>query len=57
MKYYSNWQSALIDFVKLFGHNYIDSYPLMEDFELRLKQNIKGTYFIYFSERDMELLK
>ena len=50
MKYYSTWQEAFIDFIKLYGDNYLDSYPLTEDFELRLKQNLHGTYFIYLPE-------
>ncbi len=47
MKYYSSWQEALMDFIKDYGHNYKDAYNLMVEFESQLKQNVKGTYFIY----------
>ena len=46
MKYYSNWQDALISFITKYGHNYEDAYNLIVEFELELKQNIKGAYYI-----------
>lgn len=46
MKYYSNWQDALLDFVTQYGHNYEDAYNLIAEFELHLKQNIKGVYYM-----------
>ncbi len=44
--YYSSWQEAFKDFITKYGHNYKDPYNLMIEFELQLKRNIKGTYFI-----------
>lgn len=46
MTYYSNWQEALMDFTRHFGHNYTDSYNLMVEFELLLHRNKNGTYFM-----------
>ena len=51
MKYYSNWQDALMDFIASYGHNYKDAYNLMMEFEALLQQNIKGTYFIRLGEK------
>jgi hypothetical protein len=50
MKYYSNWQDALQDFIRMYGHNYLDPYNLMVEFEEQLKRNIKGVYFMYVRE-------
>ena len=47
MKYYTSWQEALLDFTKKYGHNYLDPYNLMVEFEEQLKRNIKGVYFMY----------
>ena len=47
MTYYSNWQAALIDFIKHYGHNFTETYTLLEEFEATLQQNINGTYFMY----------
>lgn len=46
MTYYSEWQLALIDFITLYGHNYKDAYNLTVEFELHLKRNKHGAYFI-----------
>ncbi len=50
MTYYSSWQEALVDFIKQYGHNYLDAYNLTMEFEQELHQNIKGTYFMYTKE-------
>jgi hypothetical protein len=50
MKYYKTWQEAFIEFVKLFGHQYSDSYNLAAEFEEKLGKNIKGVYFMYIGE-------
>jgi hypothetical protein len=47
MTYYSTWQEAFIDFIKQYGNNFKDAYNLTMEFENELKQNIKGTYFMY----------
>ena len=49
MKYYSEWQDALLDFIKYYGHNYPDSYNLMVEFEEHLKQNKLGAYYMQTS--------
>lgn len=46
IKYYSSWQEALLEFISKYGQNYKDPYNLVTEFELQLKKNIKGTYFI-----------
>lgn len=46
MKYYANWQDALISFITKYGHNYTDAYNLTVEFEQQLKQNIKGAYYM-----------
>lgn len=50
MKYYSTWQEALLDFIKEYGHNYLDPYNLVVEFEEQLKRNTKGVYFMYIKE-------
>jgi hypothetical protein len=50
MKYYSEWQDALLDFIKLYGHNYPDSYNLTAEFEIQLQQNVRGAYFLHLEE-------
>lgn len=50
MKYYSTWQAAFVEFIEKFGHNYPDSYNLSVEFELHLRKNKLGTYFIYWGE-------
>lgn len=50
MKYYSKWQDALVDFIAQYGHNYEDAYNLIIEFELQLKRNIKGTYFMFLGD-------
>ncbi len=47
MKYYSNWQDALQDFIKKYGHNYKDTYNLIVEFEEALEKNSKGIYYMY----------
>ena len=47
MTYYKTWQEALLDFIKIYGHNYADSYNLMVEFESYLNKNKRGTWFIY----------
>lgn len=51
MIYYRSWQEALIWFVEHFGHNYKDTYVLIEEFEHKLQQNSKGTYYMYTGEK------
>lgn len=46
MKYYSEWQDALCDFIEHYGHNYKDAYNLMMEFEQVLRRNTNGTYFM-----------
>lgn len=46
MKAYSEWQTALTDFILQYGHNYQDSYNLVSEFEQMLSQNRNGTYFL-----------
>lgn len=46
MKYYTNWQDALQEFILQYGHNYSDAYNLVMEFEQLLQQNIKGTYIL-----------
>jgi hypothetical protein len=46
MKYYSNWQEALIDFTKQYGYHFEDVYNLGVEFEQQLQKNVHGTYFI-----------
>lgn len=50
MKYYKTWQAALVDFIELFGHNFEDSYNLTAEFELMLKRNIKGVWYMYIKK-------
>jgi hypothetical protein len=47
IRYYRSWQVALADFIVQFGHLYEDAYNLAAEFESRLKQNVKGSYFMY----------
>lgn len=47
MKYYSTWQEALLDFTEKYGHNYLDPYSLIVEFESHLRKNTKGVYFMY----------
>lgn len=56
MKYYREWQDALIDFITVYGQNYTDSYNLSSDFEEILNQNKKGTWFIYWDEAALTVL-
>lgn len=46
MTYYSNWQEALMDFMKQYGHNYKDAYNMVVEFEQQLQRNFRGTYFM-----------
>ena len=46
MKYYSDWQTAFIEFIMHFGKEFEDSYNLAMEFERHLHQNRKGTYYI-----------
>ncbi len=46
MKYYRTWQEAFIDYIKLRGHEYVDSYNLSAEFEEALGRNIKGVWFL-----------
>lgn len=46
MKYYTSWQEALQEFIATYGHNFEDPYNLIVEFELDLKQNVNGAYFI-----------
>ena len=46
VKYYKSWQSALTDWIELYGHEFGDPYNLIVEFELHLKQNIRGTYYL-----------
>ena len=50
MKYYSTWQAAFIEFIERYGSNYEDSYNLSVEFELHLKQNKNGAYFIIWEK-------
>jgi hypothetical protein len=50
MKYYSTWQEALIDFIKIRGDNYQVSWSLAEEFEIELQRNRNGTYFMNLGE-------
>ena len=49
MKYYKSWQAALTDWIELYGHEFGDPYNLIVEFELHLKQNIRGTYYLLLS--------
>ncbi len=49
MNYYSSWQEALMDFIRQNGKEYKDVselYALMVEFELKLKINARGAYYI-----------
>lgn len=46
MKYYKTWQEALTDFITKYGQNYEQVYSLMAEFELILRRNIKGAYYL-----------
>lgn len=52
MKYFSSWQEAFMWFVNKYSHNFEDSYNLSAEFELQLKQNSRGTYFLYVGADD-----
>lgn len=54
MKYYSEWQDALIDWIKLRGHSYekvSDLFALMSEFENNLGRNSKGAYYLIRSNK------
>lgn len=46
MSYYSRWQDALLEFIKLYGQSYKVPYNLIEEFEQVLRKNINGKYFL-----------
>lgn len=46
MTYYKSWQEALQDFIAKYGHNFEDPYNLTMEFEIQLKRNIKGAYYM-----------
>ena len=46
MTYYSTWQEALAEFITKYGHNYKDAYNLATEFEMHIKQNIKGSWYM-----------
>ena len=46
MTYYKSWQDAFRDFLDTFGDNYLDAYNLTCEFESKLGQNSKGSYFL-----------
>lgn len=49
MKFYSDWQDALFDFIRHNGAEYpeaSDLYALMVEFEAQLQQNTKGAYYL-----------
>lgn len=46
MTYYSTWQEAMLDFIRLYGQDYEDSYNLAVEFEQHLKRNRMGAWFI-----------
>jgi hypothetical protein len=50
MKYYSNWQTALIDYIMRYGHEYNEVHNLIEEFNHKLRINKVGTYFIYYKD-------
>lgn len=52
MKYYKTWQEAFLDFITKYGSNYEEPYNLTAEFELQLKQNIHGSYFMYHKKRE-----
>jgi hypothetical protein len=52
MKYFSSWQEAYKWFVNRYVDNYEDSYNLSAEFELQLKQNSRGAYFIHTGDDD-----
>jgi len=53
MKFYSDWQDALFDFIRHSGDEYpepTDLYALMVEFEAQLQQNAKGAYYLRWRE-------
>ena len=47
MKYYKTWQEALIEFVRIHGEDFKDSYNLTAEFEQKVKQNIHGAWYYH----------
>lgn len=49
MTYYKTWQQALMDFIRHNGTEYEseqDLYALMTEFEVRLRKNVNGAYYL-----------
>ena len=50
MKYFANWQDALVEYTKLYGHNYPDGYNLVVEFEQHLRKNRVGAYYLLLGD-------
>ncbi len=46
MTTFRTWQEAYMQFIRLFGHNYTDSYNMNVEFEAHLRRNRLGRYFL-----------
>jgi hypothetical protein len=49
MKFYSEWQDALMDYIRHHGKEYEEEtelFTLMTEFEAHLQKNAKGAYYI-----------
>lgn len=55
MKFYSDWQDALFDFIRHNGSEYpepIDLFSLLVEFESQLQQNTNGAYYLRLDGRN-----
>ncbi len=43
---YKTWQEAYIAFIKQYGDSYKDAYNMSVEFEMHLRQNRHGVYFL-----------
>ena len=43
---YRTWQEAFMQFIRKYGHNYEDSYNMAVEFEMHLRQNRLGVYYL-----------
>ena len=52
MKFYSEWQDALMDFIRQHGKEYEEGelYALIMEFEQHLQKNARGAYFMRTDE-------
>ncbi len=45
-QYYNHWQDAFVVFIEQYGHNYQDSYNLAVEFEMHLRKNRLGCFYL-----------